>query len=239
MKKHIPNMITSLSVVSGTIAIFAAISGLIQISIYCIAFSAICDFLDGFAARALGAYSELGKQLDSLADMVAFGVAPMFLAFSVLSNILYGDTLNLSDLLTQTNSYLFIPLLAIPVCSALRLAKFNISDDQTVNFKGVPTPATAIVVIGYALIFLYGGESILRSIFTSPYVLIAIITGYSLLMTSSLDIISLKFNKSDKQLNRVRYIFLAISLLLLLTGTYAVILIMLAHILVSLAFIRK
>ena len=151
IKRNIPNSITCINILSGCLAIICAFKaddllwGLpaYQWAFIFIAIGAVADFLDGFAARALGAYSDLGKELDSLCDLVTFGVAPAMIVFNLLSK--YADT-----------SWLAWATLLIPVSGALRLARFNIDTRQTTTFIGLPIPANAIFWIGYAALFMEG-----------------------------------------------------------------------------------
>ena len=198
IKKHIPNFITILNLVCGVFAILffsesLSVKGnggctgdspsqLITIGVTLILIATVLDFLDGFAARLLKVQSEIGAQLDSLADMVTFGVAPgvLFLAFT--------NTINLSFNLKALGLIFII----IPVFSALRLAKFNVDTEQTNYFKGLATPANAIFWIG---IFFFT-ETIKNTGFISNnvyyFLLIFLAIAMSLLMTSNLRMFSLK-----------------------------------------------
>ena len=138
MKKHIPNTITSMNLFSGSIAIVMAFEGAFIWVVFWVILAAIFDFFDGMAARLLNAYSEIGKELDSLADVVSFGVAPSVAVFILLRDyILFPESLSIIQP--------YVPYLAfiIAVFSALRLAKFNIDERQTSSFIGLPTPANA------------------------------------------------------------------------------------------------
>lgn len=147
MKKYIPNTITLINLLSGCLAIMCAAAPLEMISgrpAYIIAacfilLAAVADFMDGLSARMLGEYSPLGKQLDSLSDLVSFGVAPAML---------------LSNVMSEAGAPLWSRLLCLllPVCGSLRLAKFNIDTTQTHSFKGLPIPASALFIIGLTFI---------------------------------------------------------------------------------------
>ena len=145
IRKHIPNTITCLSLVSGCIATVMALQDNYLWAAIWIIIAAVFDFLDGFAARLLKAYSPMGKELDSLSDMVSFGVAPGMIVFSMLGQA--------SLPLGEIGRY--IPYLAfvIPAFSGLRLAKFNIDERQTTSFIGMPVPAHALfwASVGYSL----------------------------------------------------------------------------------------
>ncbi len=183
MKKHIPNTITSLNLFSGCIAIIMAFQGAFIWVVFWVILAAIFDFFDGMSARLLNAYSDIGKELDSLADAVSFGVAPAIAVFVLLSNYtIYPESLTIIKP--------YIPYLAfiIPVFSALRLAKFNIDERQTSSFIGLPTPANALFWISYV----YGIHEISRSNNITLYLTLGLIIVLSLLMVSEIPMFSFK-----------------------------------------------
>jgi len=203
IRKHIPNAITSLNLFSGCIAIVFAMEGAYLTAACLIALSAVFDFLDGFAARLLHAYSPMGKELDSLADIVSFGVAPGILIYSFLS-----------DLALSTNNPQFLAYFAflIPVFSALRLANFNLDERQTSSFIGLPTPANAIFwAFGIGSSFEY-----LLDATIDPKIVVAFILLFSWLLVSGVPMFSLKFKNYKWLGNRLRYYFLAGCVLLLI-----------------------
>ncbi|MBD5267281.1 MAG: CDP-diacylglycerol--serine O-phosphatidyltransferase [Bacteroides sp.] len=182
---NIPNTITCLSLVCGALAIIASFEENFQWACALIGIAALCDFLDGALARLLHAYSNLGKQLDSLSDLVSFGVAPGLLMFNVMS-IYTGGCLPLIALL-------------IPVFGEIRLAKFNIDDRQTTYFLGMPIPANAIFWIGAcSFISTYG--------YPGDAVMVAAIVIISLLMVlTRFKMFSLKFKNFRLKENMRRY----------------------------------
>ena len=185
MKKHIPNTITSMNLFSGCIAIVMAFEGAFIWVVFWVILAAIFDFFDGMAARALRAYSNIGKELDSLADVVSFGVAPGVAVFVLLrDSTIYGESF------THLQSY--IPYLAfiIPVFSALRLAKFNVDERQTTSFLGLPTPANALFWIS----FVYGVHSISVANNALWLLTLVLIVTLSLLMVSEVPMFSFKLN---------------------------------------------
>jgi len=195
IKKHIPNFITTLNLFSGCVAVYLAFKGNYQGAFVAILLSAVFDFFDGFAARLLKAYSPMGKELDSLADVVSFGVAPGAMVFSLLS------TAGMNEWLP------FIGFL-IPVFSGLRLAKFNIDDRQTSSFIGLPVPANAIFWAG--LIFSF-------SLFMlgNLWLLLLLIAIFCFLLVSEIPMFSLKFKNIKWKDNQIQYIFLIGSAILL------------------------
>lgn len=193
--KHIPNTITALNLFSGCVGVWFAFNGNYEGAALAIIFSAIFDFLDGMAARVLQAYSPMGKELDSLADVISFGLVPGALAFSMLS----PDRIHL---------YSFLGFI-IPIFSALRLAKFNIDERQTTSFIGLPTPANAIFWAGLAL-------SLSEWMKTYPYILVGGILFFSYLLVAEIEMFSLKFKNLSWKENKLQYIFLAGCLLLII-----------------------
>ena len=185
MKKHIPNTITSMNLFSGCIAIVMAFQGAFIWVVFWVILAAIFDFFDGMTARALKAYSIIGKELDSLADVVSFGVAPAMAVF-----ILLRDYAVYSESLTPVQSYIPYFAFIIPVFSALRLAKFNIDERQTTSFLGLPTPANALFWISYV----YGVQSV--SVVNSAFwfLTLALAVILSLLMVSEIPMFSFKLN---------------------------------------------
>lgn len=193
--KQLPNIITSMNLFSGAVGIWFAFNGNYEGVALAIFLSAIFDFLDGMTARLLHAYSDIGKELDSLADIVSFGVVPGAVAFSMLN----VDGFHL---------YNFLAFL-IPVFSGLRLAKFNVDERQTSSFIGLPTPANAIFWIGLALAYS-------TWLSAHPYVLLAIVFIFSYLLVAEIPMFSLKFKNLTWKDNKLRFIFLAGCLILII-----------------------
>lgn len=213
IRKNIPNFITCLNVISGSLAVLFAIKGELTISVILIIAAAIFDFFDGMAARLLKAYSPTGKELDSLADMISFGLAPGALMMVMMEYALFGVNV-------QAESFAGLSLwelacisasLLIPVFSALRLAKFNIDTRQTNSFIGLPTPANALFIAALALIVEHGKYEALDAMILQPVVLLGITITMSLLLVSELPMFSLKFKNLSWKDNKVQFIFLTIS----------------------------
>ena len=224
IKKHVPNFITSLNLLCGCASIVFSTQGMIALGAYFIFAAIILDFFDGLAARALGSYTEIGKQLDSLADMVSFGTAPAFILFYLWDTHI-GDP-GFHSTLKSSNApplILFvIPFLAflITVFSALRLAKFNIDARQTVNFIGLPTPASAIFIC--SLVFIMN-DPFYAGWVRNPYILLVFIFMLSLLMVSGIPLFSLKIKNLSWADNSHRFIFLGLSVVFLFLMKYAAI----------------
>ena len=226
MKKHIPNAITCLNLFAGCLALYFAFKGELVYTAYLVGIAAIFDFLDGMIARVLHAYSEIGKQLDSLADMVSFGVVPGTVMFMLLQRA--GE------------SFLGIPMqtlaffgFLITIFSALRLAKFNIDTRQTTSFIGLPTPANTIFVASLPLI-LEHGDLLYYELILNPWVLLILTVLLSYLLVAELPLFALKFKNLKWQDNSVRFIFLILSVILVVMLNFAAIpLIIVLYILLS------
>ena len=237
MKKHIPNFITSLNLVSGFIAIILAAGGDLINASWFIAAAMIFDFFDGFSARLLKAYSDLGKELDSLADVVSFGVAPAVIIYNFLGSSLCADQHELADATSKIRHIIILVIPAImPVCAALRLAIFNLDESQTTSFKGLPTPANAIAVISLVVAGHYTGSSLISSLTGSPVFMILLTLTLSLLMVSRLNLFSLKVTNLKLKGNEGRYlmVFLLLAAYILI-GINAAALIIPIYIISSLA----
>jgi len=217
IKKHIPNAITCGNLLCGCIGILATIKGKPDIGAWMIVSAAVLDFFDGFIARLLHVSSPIGKELDSLADVVSFGVLPGFIMYKLIRS---ATVINYESCSTDSCP-LILPYLAliIPVFSALRLAKFNIDTRQSDSFIGVPTPANAILIASIPLMFMHPVSwlnlSGLYEFFKNEYVLLIISVGMSFLLVSEIPLIALKFKDFSWESNKIRYLFLISSVILL------------------------
>jgi len=198
MKKHIPNALTCANLLSGCIGIVYAFKGDLNIAAYAVLVSGIFDFFDGFSARLLKVKSEMGKELDSLADVISFGFLPGVVMF---------------QLLTQSNqSTAYLPYVAflITIFSAVRLAKFNIDTRQSEDFIGLNTPMNSLFIVSLPFI-----QKEHPGILDSTLLLIGITILMSWLLVSEIKIYSLKFGTLTWKDNKVKYIFLMISAVLI------------------------
>lgn len=196
MKKYIPNTITSLNLLSGCIAVLFVLQGSYWNAFYCVVASGVFDFFDGMVARALHVKSLIGKELDSLADVISFGFVPG----AILYMLLKGQ---------DVHPYLPYLGFVVTVFSALRLAKFNIDSRQTTDFIGVNTPMNTFVIISLPFI----AES--YPMVSSPYVLLPIIFLSSFLLVSEIRLFSMKLDSLSWKVNQYKYGFLIISVLLI------------------------
>lgn len=232
--KHFPNFITSLNLTSGFIAIIFAANGHLLTASWLILAAMIFDFLDGFSARLLKAYSALGKELDSLADIVSFGVAPGLIIYHLLySSISLNSTLTVnSDFLKS--AILMLIAAIMPVCGAIRLAIFNLDSTQTTSFKGLPIPANALAVISIVIAGNYSQSELFSSFTGSPFLLILFTIILSLLMVSRIPLFSLKVTNLKFRGNEGRYILIALIIInLAIFGPIAITLIIPLYIISS------
>lgn len=212
MTKHIPNFITSLNLGSGFISIIFIASGDIVTGCWLILAAMIFDFMDGFSARLLKAYSTIGKELDSLADVVSFGVAPAIIIYKLVIDSVSTNSDNPLNPITALSAIILIITALMPVCAALRLAIFNLDETQTKTFRGLPTPANALAVISVILANHFSEAAIFSSITGSPVTLMIFTVILSLLMVSRIPLISLKFSDLKFKGNEGRYILIVLVL---------------------------
>lgn len=212
MKKYIPNFITGLNAVSGCIAVYMAFNGLyVQASIF-IFIGALFDFFDGMSARLLNAYSDMGKELDSLSDMISFGFAPAAIAYALLSDATQMDLTELFDGNLKA-AVLLIPFIMV-MFSGLRLAKFNIDTRQTTSFIGVPTPANAILWASFPIILKYGDIEWIKELINNEFFIIILSLFMAPMLTAEIPMFSFKMKSLHLKDNYTRYIFLLTTVIL-------------------------
>lgn len=204
--KHIPNTLTSCNLISGCIAIVFALSANYTMALTFIVVGAVFDFFDGMSARLLGVSSPIGKELDSLADVVTFGVAP--------SSMIYTLLLTLSKSGWNETLAFAVPYVAFVMAafSAIRLAKFNLDERQTTSFIGLPTPANAL--FWGALIV--GGEEMLAEQSNVILLLVALVFLSSWLLVAEIPMFALKFKHWGWHENKIKYVFIVSCLPILL-----------------------
>ena len=232
LKQHIPNAVTSMNLLCGVLGVMAALEAHFDWAFYLMLAGAVFDFFDGLTARALKAYSPMGKELDSLADMVTFGVLPSVMLYELMR------------VCTFSNSFWCYVPLVIAVFSGLRLAKFNIDDRQHTSFLGLPTPACAMVCGSLCYFVAHDMQTFLAT-WASGFVFIPLLSVVlAALLVCELPMFSMKFSREDGPLvKRKRIIFginallvVAIVVSLRLNWSLAVLLIFLVYILMNLAF---
>ncbi|MBR3914804.1 MAG: CDP-diacylglycerol--serine O-phosphatidyltransferase [Bacteroidales bacterium] len=185
MIKHIPNAITCCNLLSGCISIVLLCNGYVTAAGIMIFVAAIFDFFDGFAARLLKAYSAIGAELDSLSDVVSFGVAPSFIIYHYLQS---------TPVSVSISSFNVIPFAAflLAVFAELRLAKFNVDDRQTTSFIGLPTPAMGLFVASLPFTLQNENLAFMGGLMTNIYFLLSVVAIFSYLMVSEIPFFSLK-----------------------------------------------
>ncbi len=220
-KNSIPNIFTSLNLLCGCFAIVSATNDNAMWTAYFVGIAAIFDFLDGMVARALKVESPIGKDLDSLADMVSFGVVPGLIMFKLIGISLFTYGLQ-ADISGNTRAiFNLLPYLSflITIFAAIRLARFNVLSSESSGFTGMPTPAMAIFIASLPLIIEnqdISNEFLMESVFLSPFFPIATTIFISYLMVSKIDMFSLKFKTLGWTGNKMRYVFLILALALII-----------------------
>ncbi len=251
--KNIPNLFTLLNLVFGCLAIIATLQNGILITVDAngtellyipekiwiaslfIGIAAVVDFLDGFVARLFKASSEMGKQLDSLADLVSFGVAPGIIIYQFLrlSFAQQEDGLDVSVIW-------LLPALVLPCAAAWRLARFNLDTSQSYSFKGMPVPAVGMFVASLPLIYWNVNDDSIRSLLLNKWFLYGLVLLLSWLMVSTLPLMALKFKDFSIKNNMPKYLLVLIAIAAaVLLKWLAVPVVVLAYVLISLLFKNK
>ncbi|MFT3980330.1 MAG: CDP-diacylglycerol--serine O-phosphatidyltransferase [Ferruginibacter sp.] len=251
--KQIPNLFTLLNLVCGCFAIVCILQNGIAIqynaegaqyidlpekivlgSLF-IGLAAVIDFLDGFVARLFNAASEMGKQLDSLADVVSFGVAPSMIMYQLLRASYAKEEYGI-----DVNIIWLVPAFLVAVAGAYRLARFNIDTSQAYGFKGVPIPAAGLLIASFPLIYWYSSSEAINGILLNKWVLYAIIFVVSWLMVSRLPLMAMKFKEKSLQANMPKLILAGVVLIAAVFLQWmAVPVAFIAYILLSLLFKNK
>lgn len=251
--KNIPNFFTLLNLVCGCLAIVFTLQNGIAItgdgegatwidipekiwyaSLF-IGLAAGVDFLDGFVARIFKATSEMGKQLDSLADVVSFGVAPGMILYQFLRLSFAKDSNSL-----DTSMLWLVPAFLVPCAAAWRLARFNLDNSQSYSFKGMPVPAVGIAVASLPLIYWNVNEAWVQDILLNKWFLYGTIAALSGMMVSSMPLMALKFKDFSLKNNLPKYLLLLVAVVALVVLKWlAIPVIVLAYVLLSLLFQNK
>lgn len=206
IKRHIPNTITSCNLISGCIAVYNAFLVCYEAAFFFILLGAVFDFFDGMSARLLGVSSPIGKELDSLADCITFGLAPSAMIFTFLSSLTYPAGIGPAAACIPYTAFIMAAF------SALRLAKFNLDERQTTSFIGLPTPANALF---WASLIVGGGNAI-ASWTVAPATVVAMVLICSWVLVAEIPMFALKFKTWGWRGNEVKYIFVFTCIPLLL-----------------------
>lgn len=219
MKKHIPNLITLLNLFCGSIAVIFAVEDNLFMAAVFVILGIVFDFFDGFAARILDVKSELGLQLDSLADMVTSGVVPGIVLFKLFERTAGSFPYALDFSLTEWNdgSTSFLPLigLLVTLASCYRLANFNIDTRQTDSFIGLPVPANTLFILSLPLILLTNDALWLNEFILNKWFLIGLTLFSCYMLNAEIPLFSLKMKSYGFKENAVKYSFLIISIVML------------------------
>jgi len=219
MKQHLPNVLTLLNLFCGSLAVLFAVENAFVTASLFVFLGIFFDFFDGFVARKLNVQSELGLQLDSLADMVTSGLVPGVVMFNLIANAVgpnpisnehWNAGIRLQDLETS-----WLPLFGflITLASAYRLATFNIDEDQQSYFKGLPTPANTLLIISLPLIMEFQNSHFMATLILNPWFLIGLTVLSCYLLNSRIHLFALKFKTWDFKPNAIRYCFILLSLI--------------------------
>lgn len=241
LKHHIPNTITLLNLLSGTIAVIFAVQGdLVSAAIF-VGAGIFLDFFDGLAARLLDVKSDLGLQLDSLADMVTSGVVPGIVMFQLFSSALRepGEVTEhweeASTLLEWDFPLFALSGLLVTLASGYRLAKFNLDERQTDSFIGLPTPANALLILSLPLILIFQPQPFAVALIMNPWFLGGLILFSCYMLNAEVSLFALKFRTWNFSENKLRYLFLLCCIALLIFLQFlAIPLIIIGYVLLSL-----
>lgn len=231
-KKHIPNIFTLGNLLCGTLATVFAVGGYFEMTALFVVLGIFLDFFDGFFARIFKVSGELGKQLDSLADMVTSGVVPGIVLFILLGNnqqIPY-------EINTEFKVSMGLPLigLLLTLAACYRLAKFNLDTRQSQSFIGLPTPAMSLFIVSLPLVQMHSDVDFVKDLIGNNYFLIGIAILFSFLMNSELSLFSLKFKNYGIKENLFKYILITLSIVLIVAFEYlSVPIIIMSYILLS------
>jgi CDP-diacylglycerol---serine O-phosphatidyltransferase len=224
LKKQIPNSLTLLNMLCGILATMLAVINQLEWAAYFVMLGILFDFFDGFVARLLNVQGELGKQLDSLADVVTSGIAPAVVMFQLLAKSLHlqwlqGFSSETASLNLKVISLHFLPFfgLVLALAAAYRLANFNIDKRQTTAFIGLPTPAMSLFVMSLPLILEYSDIQFIKDLILNKYMLIVITLLLSYLMNAKLELFSLKIKDFTFKKYTFQIVFIGVSLIALIS----------------------
>ncbi|HSM64136.1 MAG TPA: CDP-alcohol phosphatidyltransferase family protein [Gillisia sp.] len=246
LKRHVPNFITILNLLCGSLATIFAVQGNLIMAAFFVALGIFFDFYDGLAARALNVKSEIGLQLDSLADMITSGLVPGIVMYQLLVRALPGTSKTVSTW-TDSGSWwewdfptLALGGLFIAAASGYRLAKFNIDDRQTDSFIGLPTPANALLILSLPLILAFQPNPWAVELILNEWFLIGLTIVSCYMLNAEIPLFALKFTDLSFKVNKLRYFFLGFCLLMLILLQFiAIPLIIISYVILSIIFPGK
>ncbi|HET8752795.1 MAG TPA: CDP-alcohol phosphatidyltransferase family protein [Salinimicrobium sp.] len=243
LKHHVPNIITLLNLLCGTIAVIFAVQGNLVMAALFVALGIFFDFFDGLAARSLNVKSELGLQLDSLADMVTSGVVPGIVMYQMFLKALpsqpevSGDWTAGQELLVWNLPVFALFGLLITLASGYRLAKFNIDERQSDSFIGLPTPANALLILSLPMIIIFQPQPEILSVILNEWFLVGLTLFSCFILNAEIPLFALKFKNWSFGANKLRYFFIVLCLVLLLIFQFVAIpIIIISYVVLSLIF---
>ena len=246
MRHHIPNLLTAANLLCGVIALLFAISGDLIIAALFMGLGMVFDFFDGMVARWLNVQGPLGVQLDSMADLISFGLAPSLILLQLMQMSFYGEIKPLTEVFTarawQLGIDTYYPFLAliVVVASAFRLARFNIDERQVDHFIGLPTPANALLIASLPLIFEYHYTQELAQIVFNKWFLMGLTVTSAYALNAPWPLFSLKFKSLAWRDNKHRYLLIGLSICLIIgLGYRAIPFVLLSYILMSLVWKKQ
>ncbi|AEG99949.1 phosphatidylcholine/phosphatidylserine synthase [Lacinutrix sp. 5H-3-7-4] len=240
IKNFIPNLVTLLNLLCGSIAVLFAVNNHFVTAALFVFLGIFFDFFDGLLARKLNAQSAIGLQLDSLADMVTSGLVPGIILYKLIALAVDAPAMTASSEWTpywSGFSMAWIPIIGlfVTLASAYRLAKFNVDEEQQTFFKGLPTPANTLLIMSLPLILEFQNNDAINAIILNAWFLIALTLLSCYLLNSNIKLFALKFKDFSFKNNAMRYIFILLSLVLLIVLHFAAIpIIILLYIILSL-----
>ena len=227
MNKHVPNAITLLNLLSGSIAVIFAVNGNLVVAALFVFLGIFFDFFDGFFARKFNAQGELGLQLDSLADMVTSGLVPGIVMYKLLElpSLGWSEIDIIPNSIFSFDDIAILPLtgLLITLASAYRLAKFNIDTEQQTYFKGLPTPANTLLIISLPLILEFQDNDYINAIILNKWFLLGLTFLSCYLLNANIKLFALKFKNYNFKANAMRYIFVILCMIFLIVLQFAAI----------------
>ena len=211
--KHLPNAITCMNLLCGCLALVLIFRSQLYLASCLVIVAMVCDFFDGMVARLLKANSPIGKELDSLADVVSFGVVPAAIIYQLMNAAMRQSPL--ADYPAALQLLVHLAPFSIAIFSALRLANFNVDERQHSSFIGLPTPASAMLVIALPFMLKQNAE-LYQDIILQPLILLTLTAALSYLLVSPIPLLSLKFANFGFKGNELRYLLIASSSLLII-----------------------
>lgn len=246
LKKHVPNFITLLNLLCGSIAVIFAVQGNLIMAALFVALGIFFDFFDGLAARSLNVKSDLGLELDSLADIITSGLVPGIVMYQLFIKALSSESapsINWSggeELLVWNLPVFALFGLLITLASGYRLANFNIDERQTDSFLGLPAPANALLILSLPLILVFQPQPYIASIILNEWFLVGLTLLSCFMLNAEIPLFALKFKNWGFAENKLRYFFIIFCLVMLLIFQFiAIPVIIISYVILSLIFWRK